>query len=552
MTELQDFLDVGIEVKPGRVEQKVTCPKCSPERKNKQDKCLSVNLDKGVYNCHHCGWSGNVKLKERKEYFKPAPIEINLSEKILKYFQIRGISSATIANWKIGESREYFPQVREERAAINFNYYREGELVNVKYRDAEKNFKLVSGAELVFYGLDNIKESNHCYIVEGEMDALSLYEAGLYAVVSVPNGASKGNQRLDYLDNCFKYFEDKESIVLCTDNDEAGLSLRNELARRLGKHRCKYVDFGDFKDANEVLVSKGSETLRSIIKKAKNFPIEGVVNIEDIWDSVLSFNSNGFEQYSLGLGSSDEYLKLQLGEWSICTGVPNSGKSDIIDQICVNMALKYDFRVAMFAPESFPYEGHIKRIANKINQTECNNDQLNQSKDFIKEHFYFVKIDLENLSLEAILNKFRELVLQKGINLCVIDPWNTLDHSEQKDLSYIGKKLSEMTQFVQQTNTHLFLVAHPRKMESIDGKYRIPTPYDISGSSDFFNKAFNCITVYRNNQKKNKKLGSDVVEVHIQKVKRKENGMQGSFDLAPDFKNGGYYVGQDELDDLPF
>lgn len=552
MTELQDFLDIGIEVKPGRIEQKVTCPKCSPERKNKQDKCLSVNLDKGVYNCHHCGWSGNVKLKERKEYFKPAPIEINLSEKILKYFQIRGISSATIANWKIGESREYFPQVREERAAINFNYYREGELVNVKYRDAEKNFKLVSGAELIFYGLDNIKESNHCYIVEGEMDALSLYEAGLYAVVSVPNGASKGNQRLDYLDNCFKYFEDKESIVLCTDNDEAGLSLRNELARRLGKHRCKYVDFGDFKDANEVLVSQGSETLRSIIKKAKNFPIEGVVNIEDIWDSVLSFNSNGFEQYSLGLGSSDEYLKLQLGEWSICTGVPNSGKSDIIDQICVNMALKYDFRVAMFAPESFPYEGHIKRIANKINQTECNNDQLNQSKDFIKEHFYFVKIDLENLSLEAILNKFRELVLQKGINLCVIDPWNTLDHSEQKDLSYIGKKLSEMTQFVQQTNTHLFLVAHPRKMESIDGKYRIPTPYDISGSSDFFNKAFNCITVYRNNQKKNKKLGSDVVEVHIQKVKRKENGMQGSFDLAPDFKNGGYYVGQDELDDLPF
>jgi len=552
MTELQDFLDLKIEVKPGRVEQKVLCPKCSPERKNKQDKCLSVNLEKGVYNCHHCGWSGNVKLKERQEYFKPVPIEINVSERILKYFKIRGISQATIANWKIGESREYFPQVREERAAINFNYYREGQLVNVKYRDAEKNFKLVSKAELIFYGLDNIKESNHCYIVEGEMDALSLYEAGLYAVVSVPNGASKGNQRLDYLDNCFKYFEDKEFIVLCTDNDEAGLSLRNELARRLGKYRCKYVDFGDFKDANEVLVSKGSETLRSIIKKAKNFPIEGVVNIEDIWDSVLSFNSNGFEQYSLGLGSSDEYLKLQLGEWSICTGVPNSGKSDIIDQICVNMALKYDFRVAMFAPESFPYEGHIKRIANKINQTECNNDQLNQSKDFIKEHFYFVKIDLENLSLEAILNKFRELVLQKGINLCVIDPWNTLDHSEQKDLAYVGKKLSEITQFVQQTNTHLFLVAHPRKMESIDGRYRVPTPYDISGSSDFFNKAFNCITVFRNNQKKNKKLGSDVVEVHIQKVKRKENGMQGSFDLAPDFKNGGFYVGQDELDDLPF
>ena len=151
-----------------------------------------------------------------------------------------------------------------------------------------------------------------------------------------------------------------------------------------------------------------------------------------------------------------------------------------------------------------------------------------------------MKIDLENLTLKSILDHFRQLVFQKGVNVCVIDPWNQLDHSAQKDHSYIGRMLSEITQFCQQTKTHLFLVAHPRKMESMNGVYRVPTPYDISGSSDFFNKAYNCLTVFRNLGQRTK-LGSDSVQIYVQKVKRKENGQQGDFMIAPDFKNGGVY-----------
>jgi twinkle protein len=115
-----------------------------------------------------------------------------------------------LVHWKVGESLEYMPQVQKNRRVINFNYFRENKLVNVKYRDSEKNFKMVSGAELIFYGLDNIKELDKVYVVEGEMDALSLHEAGVYSVCSVPNGASKGNQKLEYLDNCWQYFKDKK------------------------------------------------------------------------------------------------------------------------------------------------------------------------------------------------------------------------------------------------------------------------------------------------------------------------------------------------------
>ena len=532
------FNEIGIYPKGNYDEQKLKCPKCSPDRKNKGDKPLSINLSKGMYNCHHCGWKGNVKIKQKPVYTKPVLHSTDLPDKIVDYFEGRGISLATLIHWKVSHSTEFFPQTSSKSMAVNFNYFKEGELINIKFRDSQKNFKLVSGAELIFYGLDSIKDSERIYIVEGEIDALSFHEAGLFSVCSVPNGASKGNQKLDYLDNCWEYFVDKKEIILCTDNDEAGLTLRGELARRLGKYRCKYVDFGEYKDANEIINKENAGFLIDVIDKAKSFPLEGILNIDDIWENVLNYNKNGIKNYSLGLGDSASYLNVSLGEWTVCTGIPNSGKSDVVDQISANLALTKGFKTAFFAPESFPYEGHIKRIANKLNEKECDNETLNLSKDFIEEHFHFVKIDLVNLTLKSILDNFRQLVFQKGINICVIDPWNQLDHSEQKDHSYIGRMLSEITQFCQQTNTHLFLVAHPRKMESENGVYKVPTPYSISGSADFFNKAYNCMTVYRKLNERSE-YDSDLVEVHIQKVKRKENGSQGVFEVAPDFKNGG-------------
>ena len=535
---IDKFEELGIKIKNQRGNQKTQCPKCSHERKNKSDRCLSVDLEKGVYNCHHCGWSGTVK---ENKYVRPEKTNLDLNDKIIKYFKERGISESTLSFWKIGQSLEYFPQVKKKQRCINFNYFRNNEVINIKYRSGDKNFKMVSGAELIFYGLNNLNlETDVCYIVEGEIDALSLYEAGMYSVVSVPNGASKGNQNLEYLDNCYKYFENKKEIILCTDNDNAGISLRNELARRLGYYRCKYVDFKEFKDANELLIKKGAEALRNIIKNAKNYPLEGILNIDDIWDSVLKYSENGVTNYSLGLGESDTFLRIQLGEWTVVSGIPNSGKSDILDQVLVNLANKYGFRTAMFSPESFPYEGHIKRIANKYYQKNCNMNELNDCKDFIQNHFHWVRIDLSNLTLKSILDQFRQLVLQKGIKICVIDPFNMLDHSAQKDFSYIGRQLSLLTQFVQQTNTHLFLVAHPRKIESEDGVFKKPNLYSISGSADFYNKTFNGIITYRCVGNKTK-FKSDLVKVFIEKVKRKENGQLGGFEVAPDFANGGVY-----------
>ena len=188
---MKTFNDFGIYIgnkSTGKI--KTQCPQCSHTRKNKRDKCLSVDIDKGLFNCHNCGFSGTTKFEKKKEFVRPEKIKVNLTERVVKWFGERGISEPTLQHWKIGESLEYFPQVGKKRRAINFNYYRENDLVNVKYRDGQKNFKMVSGAELIFYGLDNIKTMEKIFIVEGEIDALSLHEAGIYSVCSVPNGAS--------------------------------------------------------------------------------------------------------------------------------------------------------------------------------------------------------------------------------------------------------------------------------------------------------------------------------------------------------------------------
>jgi twinkle protein len=124
-----------------------------------------------------------------------------------------------------------------------------------------------------------------------------------------------------------------------------------------------------------------------------------------------------------------------------------------------------------------------------------------------------------------------------------------LDHSAQRDHSYIGVILSKITEFCQQTNTHLFLVAHPKKLEKNQGKYAVPGLYDISGSADFYNKCYNGIVCYRHVGVRTG-IGSDLVEVFVEKVKRKENGGLGSFEIAPDFNNGGIYEPASENDKI--
>jgi DNA primase len=231
-----------------------------------------VTPSKGIYKCFGCGKGGdainflqeklqttypqalqyvadkyNIKLVKEGDQNYVIPVWKNntqLSDKVVEWFGKRKISPKTLIKTKITEGVESMPTDAGwvDMNTMQFNYFRDGVLINTKYRGKNKTFKLVSGAELIFYGLDTLKGKKEAIIVEGECDQLALMEAGMdenYAILSVPNGASKHRNNLAYLNNCIKDFDSIETIHLGLDSDANGRKLREELADRFGKHRCR-------------------------------------------------------------------------------------------------------------------------------------------------------------------------------------------------------------------------------------------------------------------------------------------------------------------------
>ena len=220
-----------------------TCPLSSDNRqpKNQKAKCASYDWERGLGTCHNCNTSFQLHTYQRKGasekvYVRPDTPEVlpEVSSKVVEWFKSRGISQKTLTDVKVGEGTEYMPQTGKTENTIKFNYFMGDQLINIKYRDGRKNFKLFKGAEKVFYNINSIVGYEYCIVTEGEMDVLALHEAGIPNAVSVPNGATLNSNNLDYLDNCIDYFDDKEKIILAVDSDEAGQALQQELVRRLG------------------------------------------------------------------------------------------------------------------------------------------------------------------------------------------------------------------------------------------------------------------------------------------------------------------------------
>lgn len=461
--------------------------------------------------------------------------ETPISDKLVEWFKNeRNISLYTLLRFQVSESKQKLfikkKDEYQERNCIAFPYFKNNELVNIKYRDAEKNFKLTAGAELVFFGLDFIAGQKECLITEGELDAMSYYEAGYFSVCSVPNGATEGNQNLKYLDNCWQYFEDKETIYLATDNDKNGNALAEELARRLGKHRCKRITQPlEYKDANDLWrkETNAKELIWEGINEAKAFPIKGIKAEEDLRAELRKLFEEGYPTVlRLGYPNFDRQFgfRTDIGEVTMMTGTPNSGKTTFLSQMIVRMVALHKWKIASFSPENQPesiasakmvtqYIGKPfhKNSPNRINETE-----YKIGEDFVAKNIFFITADEASMTAEYIILKATELVKQKGINLLVVDPWNMIEHTKPENLNeheYIGQTITKFTIFARHYKCHVIIVAHPTKLKTrADGNYEIPTMYNISGSSNFFNKPDNGLCVARDKT-------NGLVDVYVQKIR---------------------------------
>jgi len=526
------------------------CPLCSHDRKpsNQKLKCASYDWKRGLGTCHNCNQTFQMHTYKRKgdaqkEYTKPEPSdEINISQKAEDWFSSRGISSQTLFDLGVSEGLEYMPQTGKVENTIQFNYYIGGELVNIKYRDGRKNFKLYKGAEKVFYNIDATNGYDSVYIVEGEMDVLSFHEAGIKNCISVPNGATLNSNNLEYLDNCIDYFADKERVIIAVDSDEAGQALQSELVRRLGAELCYTLDFKDCKDANEYLQKHGKQELAKRVHSAKPIPLENVLTYREIEADVEDFVFNGFKAgYQVGLNNFDEIFSTYTGQFITVTGIPSSGKSDFVDQMTVGYNLNYGWKTAYASPENKPNYLHAHKLIRKFWQgmpekSDVGSDKWNNISSHINDNFFFIEMD--RYSLDSVLRKGAELVKRKGIKCLVIDPYNKVRDTDAKteDVNkYTLEYLQKIETFCKKFDVLVIIVAHPTKMyKNAEGKIEEPTMYNIKGGGEWYDASYHGILVHRDYDAKTVK--AKVLKVKFQNLG--ENGAEAHFKWEP--KSGSF------------
>lgn len=566
---MKDYSDFGIQIPSGRTRGKIKvfCPQCHDTRHDKRDKSLSVDLDKGLWNCHYCGWAGTINeseyddspegkkkwmekqpwynphrlRKQKPVYKKPAPRQTSpLSDKAIAWFKSRGISVDTLTACKVTEGMEWMPQKNKEWNTVQFNYFLNGELINTKFRTGDKCFKLCSGAQLIPYMIDNIKGQKECIITEGEMDALSFYEIGYHNVISVPNGA---NANLDYLDDFIEdYFDDKETIFIASDTDTKGVELRDELLRRFGAERCRVLEYGQgCKDANEHLIAFGADSLKQVVLSAPEIKLEGVFTVSDFEESLDALFEHGMQKgVTIGHECFDRLCSFETKRLLTVTGIPGSGKSEFIDEIAERLNMRYGWRFAYFSPENAPLAYHASKLIEKFTGKKFSKSTLTygeykQVKQHLETDFFFIS-PKDDYRLETILERAKFLVRRKGIKALVIDPYNRLEDESDgmSETKYISRQLDRLTNFAQQNDVLVILMAHPTKQtKNKDGVIEAPTLYDISGSAHFYNKTDFGIVVHRNRVE-------NTVEVIVQKVKFRHLGEVGTALFKYNLNNGRY------------
>ena len=519
------------------------CPLCSHDRKpeNRKKKCASYDWERGLGSCHNCNTTFQLHTYKRKgnknkEYVIPTystKTHLQPGKRLLNWFESRGISRKTLQDLNVSQGPEYMPQTGKEETTIKFNYIVGGNLVNIKYRDARKNFKLYKGAEKVFYNIDSIVGYDTCYITEGEMDVLAFHEAGIQNVISVPNGATLNNNNLDYLDNCIDYFEDKTKVVIAVDDDPAGQALQQEIIRRLGPEICYTLSFPNAKDANEYLLKQGKDALKTIVRKAKPVPLENVTTFRDIEEDVKEFVKHGFKPgFQVGLSNFDNIFSTYTGQFITVTGIPSSGKSDFVDQMCVGYNRNYGWKTAFASPENAPTYLHVHKLIRKVwegmpHKNDIGSEKWKRVTNHVNDNFYF--IDLERFTLESVLRKGAELVKRKGIKCLVIDPFNKIrdvDCTTEDVNKYTMEYLTKIETFCKKYDALVFIVAHPTKMyRDKDGQIEEPTMYNIKGGGEWYDASYHGILVHRNYEEKTVK--AKILKVKFQNLG--ENGAEAHF-----------------------
>lgn len=458
---------------------------------------------------------GELGVKTRRQYQYPKEVVCDDKSQVYEYFKKRKISPSTI---------DYADVRQDDEGNTVFNYYDTNDVLTmVKYRPSRRINKgenkcwCQKGADTtpLLFNMNRINTTVPLLICEGEPDCLSAIEAGFTNAVSVPLGSTN----FHWIEENWDWLEQFDSIIICSDNDEAGLKMQRECIYRLGSWRTKVVEIPRFfineetkekraiNDLNEVLYFFGKEKVLELILDAKESPVPGVVDFSDIEDVDL----DALDGIPTGLPNLDRYLmKLFYGTLNIVTGINGSGKSSFLNQV-ICQCLDRGENAYLFSGElpNFQAKNWLNFIfAGQRNVKECSfNDSVfykvtPEAKKAISEFYrgrLYIRKDGESNKKTDIIKSMEDSVRKYGTKLLILDNMTAMDLEGNDNNKYDkqAELIMELIAFAVKFNVVVILVVHPHKIDMM----RRLNKMDVQGISAIIDLAHRIISLYRVQEK---------------------------------------------------
>lgn len=527
------------------------CPFCGGGPK--QDVCFAIHLETGAWNClrkNNCGLTGTFRqFKEKlgdkpqkqelfiksknykpKIYQIPKIKDIPLSEKNLKYLYSRGFTDEIINRFKLFQSSS---------GEIAFPFFKNRKRINVKYRSLDKKFRQEKNAESCLYNHDSVKD-DILIITEGECDCISLVQYGFDNVTSLPSGVNNNT----WIENEWEWLEQFKTIYLCMDDDLAGEKEALLLVERLGRWRCNRVIFPK-KDANECLkfgISK--EQISECFQNAKEFPPAILKKSGSFYEEVVEMFSDpdNFKGVDTGFPGLNIYLQgWRDGEVTIWSGNSSAGKSTLLNQIMLSLALK-KIRSCIASFELRPAR-YLKWATSQAigKNMPCTEEIMKAFAWF--DQFLFIVNTTKGITPIEILDVFEYAAKKFGVKHFFIDslmkmrlPKGSEKYDSQSDF------VSQLSDFAKKYQGHVHLVAHPRKGIT---DFHKPDKVDVAGTGDITNLADNVLVMWRPNEE-TKGLGDPDAVLYIKK--NREFGNTGATKLFFNTANRRFSNENQEID----
>ena len=506
---------------------------------------------------------GELGLKKERAYRYPHPEgEDGNKDRVYAYLEKRGISRETVDKADVTQDAE---------GNVVFNYFDENDVLCMcKYRPSRKIDKSKGDIKTwcqkdadtmpLLFHMNKINPELPLVISEGEADTLSIIESGWNNVVSVPFGA--GNTA--WIEHNFDWLEQFDSIIICSDNDEAGVKMRKEVIPRLGSWRTKYIDIPKtiinrktghevpIKDMNEVLYYAGKEAVLDLIEHAEDPGVPSIVNVSEIQDIDL----DEMDGVVTGIKELDsEIMKLFYGTLTIVSGLPGAGKTSFLSQIACQ-SLEQNKPVWMFSREMPSWMeknwlNYIMAGGHHINVFENDSGakyyKIDPSvKDKINAYYdkrWFLYRDDWSNALDDLLSSMEDSVRKYGVKLLILDNLMTINigSNENNDLQKQTDCVNKLIKFAMKYSVAVVLVAHPRKLQS-GADIGIQ---DISGSANLTNLAHRTIGLRRIDKDK-EKSNHDVVLTLIKDRMRGRSGKK--INLYYDIPSRRFYTNESEYE----